>query len=232
VPDSHIFRQIFGLPPVVSQLAIIGLWLSLVFAGASLLQRVSPNPELTRKVVHIGTGHVIIWAWLLHCSIYLCLAVSSFFTLITYLSYSQNILPLINSVGRDTRGVFYYSLSITLLIALFWQIEQPQFAVIGVMVMTWGDSLAALVGQRWGNHQYRVGTNQRSLEGSLTMLVASGLACFAIVSWLGYPHPLLISIPTALAGTVLEAISQGGTDNLTVPIATALISFALYSQTL
>lgn len=64
------------------------------------------------------------------------------------------------------------------------------------------------------------------------MLVVSGLVCFAIVSWLGYQQPLLISLPTALTGTVLEAISQGGTDNLTVPLATALISFALYSQIL
>jgi len=228
VPDS----QIFGLPLVAAQIVIIGLWLGLVFAGASLLQRFFPNPELIRKVVHIGTGHVIIWAWLLHCSIYLCLAVSSFFTLIAYLSYSQNILPLINSVGRDTRGVFYYSLSITLLIALFWHIRQPQFAVIGVMVMTWGDSLAGLVGQRWGNHKYCVGSNQRSLEGSLTMLVASGLVCFGIVSWLGYPQPWLVSIATALTGTILEAISQGGTDNLTVPLATALLSYAVYSQIL
>ena len=228
MPDS----QIFGWPVLVTQITVIGLWLSLVFAGASLLQRFFPNPELTRKVVHIGTGHVIIWAWLLHCSIYLCLAVSSLFTLISYLSYSQNILPLINSVGRDTRGVFYYCLSITLLVAIFWRMEQPQFAVIGVMVMTWGDSLAALVGQRWGNHQYRVGTNQRSLEGSLTMLVASGLVCFGIVSWLGYPQPWLVSIATALTGTILEAISQGGTDNLTVPLATALLSYAVYSQIL
>ncbi len=218
------------LPVLLGQLLTIALWLALVFAIAGLMRRFVPYPELVRKVVHIGTGHVILWAWLLHCSIYLCLAIASLFTLLTYLSYWYNILPFLDSVGRDTRGVFYYSLSITLLVAIFWRMEQPQFAVLGVMVMTWGDGLAALVGQRWGNHKYRVGNNQRSLEGSAVMLLTSALVCYGIVNGLGHPQPWLVSIPTALAGTVLEAVSQGGTDNLTVPLATALLSFALCAQ--
>jgi phytol kinase len=218
------------LPVVLSQILVIALWLGAVFTVASLMRRVVPHPELVRKVVHIGTGHVILWAWLLHCSIYLCLAIASLFTLISYLSYWQNILPFLDSVGRDTRGVFYYSLSITLLVAIFWRIDQPQFAVLGVMVMTWGDGLAALVGQKWGVHKYKIGNNQRSLEGSATMLLTSGIVCYSIIHWLGYPEPWLISMPTAVTGTVLEAISQGGTDNLTVPLATALVSFALCSQ--
>jgi phytol kinase len=137
---------------------------------------------------------------------------------------------MLNDVGRKTYGVFYYALSITILVTLLWQ-NQPQYAVIGVMVMSWGDGMAALIGKRFGRHIFIHRGNKRSLEGSLAMFVTSTiilLSIFAINHGI-HPHDLAIAIPTAAIATLLEAYSPGGTDNLSVPLSSAFISLGLQS---
>lgn len=212
---------------LVLQIIAIGSWLFCVFLGGALIKKVFDRPELTRKFVHIGTGNVILVAWALHCSLTFCLIFAGTFTVIAYLSYSTNILPMLNGIGRDTRGVFYYALSITGLVALFWGQGRPEFAAIGVMMMTWGDGLAALVGQAWGKHKYWVGPNQRSIEGSVTMFLVSSLAVTIILQISDYPSAWVIALPSALVATALEAISVGGTDNLTVPLFGSLVAYWL-----
>ena len=39
--------------------------------------------------------------------------------------------------------------------------------------MAWGDGLAAIIGQRFGKHQYQIGTIKKSWEGSLAMTGAA-----------------------------------------------------------
>jgi phytol kinase len=206
--------------------AILG-WIALVFISGVLTKHWTGNSELARKVVHIGTGQVIVIAWLLDCSLAFCLTIAGIFTVISFLSYYTNILPMLNGVERDTRGVFYYAVSITLLVGIFWARGLPELVVIGVMVMAWGDGMAALIGQRWGTHKYQIGQNQRSWEGSLAMFLVSYGVVGLVLQGSSYSHAWLLAIPIALVSTVLEAISIGGTDNLTVPIVSALLSYIL-----
>ncbi|MFN3927716.1 MAG: diacylglycerol/polyprenol kinase family protein [Pseudanabaenaceae cyanobacterium] len=201
-------------------------WLAIVLALGMVAKLQFANPEIARKVVHIGTGNVILIAWALNASIYLCLTVAIAFTIIAFLSYYTNILPMLVGIGRQTRGVFYYGLSITLLVAIFWH-TKPELVVIGVMVMSWGDGLAALIGQKWGRHKYTVGPNQRSWEGSAIMLLVSYILVGVILQWTDYPHSWLVSLPVAVLSAILEAVSLGGTDNFTVPLATTLLCFGL-----
>ena len=67
----------------------------------------------------------------------------------------------------------FYAISIGVLTACFWPMGQPAYAVLGILVMTWGDGLAALVGQNFGRHPYVIFGNKKSIEGSLTMALAS-----------------------------------------------------------
>ncbi|CAN1209971.1 Phosphatidate cytidylyltransferase [Tumidithrix helvetica PCC 7403] len=224
------------------QVSAVMVWLGLVFAISAVLRRFGTNAELVRKVVHIGTGNVLLIAWGLKISLWLCLIAGGLFSAIAYLSYYTNILPMLNGVGRKTHGVFYYAVSITLLVALFWSIHLPQYAVVGVMVMSWGDGIAALVGQRWGKHSYSCLGNKRTLEGSLAMLSVSYLMTAIVLSlangWMGgggngWLNPSLyhwlIAFPVAAIATLFEAFSPGGTDNLTVPLSSALLCYTLSS---
>jgi phytol kinase len=119
--------------------------------------------------------------------------------------------------------------SIGLLVGYFWTVKQPHYAVLGVLVMTWGDGLAALVGQRFGQHPYTLWGMKKSWEGSLTMavvsFVVSGLVLLSVygANW----QIWAISVMVAAIATGLEAFSKFGIDNLTVPLASAMTAFAL-----
>ncbi len=216
--------------PLWLQIGIVGAWLGMVGLSAEWLYRAKvAEPEVVRKVVHIGVGHVILLAWWLQTPAWLGIGASVLFSAIAFLSYQFPILPSINGVGRKSLGTFFYALSIGLLISYFWTIEQPEYAVLGVLVMTWGDGLAALVGQRFGKHPYTLWGVQKSWEGSLTMAIASFVVSSSILvslqgnSWQSW----IISMAIALWATGLEAFSKFGIDNLTVPLGSAAVAFYL-----
>ena len=185
--------------------------------------------EITRKIVHIGAGHVILIAWWLNVPAQAGIAASALFSGIALLSYRFPILPGINSVGRKSLGTFFYALSIGILILYFWPLQQYQYAAIGILTMTWGDGMAALIGQRFGQHPYQIWGEQKSWEGSLAMLCVSYLVCAAIL--VAVQGPVLstwtIAGASAIASTLLESISKYGIDNLSVPLGAAAICYGL-----
>jgi len=212
------------------KIAIAAVWVGGVVLIAELLHRyTTTDPEKIRKIVHIGTGQVILLAWWLAIPAWVGIAASILASAIALLSYKFPILPGINSVGRKSLGTFFYAVSIGILIAWFWHIQQPYYAAIGILVMTWGDGLAALIGQKYGKHLYKIGGIQKSWEGSLTMAIVSFLVTSIILfavqgnSWQIY----FVSIAVAVFATALESFSKLGIDNLTVPIASAALCFSL-----
>ncbi len=217
---------------LLPQILCYGLWLALVFGLAEFLRSRQVEGEIVRKVIHIGVGNIILLAWFLQVPRWLGVGFALVFCGIALLSYRIKILQSLNGVGRKSFGTFFYALSIGLLLLLFWQAEQHQqpFAVIGILVMTWGDALAALVGQTWGRHHYQVGQIQKSWEGSLTMWGVSAGVIMAILSGAFGFSPLLVplSLGVGLIATGLEMVSWAGLDNLTVPLVSALLSYGLF----
>jgi phytol kinase len=216
-------------PELWLQLTIAGLWLALVVLLAEAVDRfLGVDPEIVRKVVHIGAGNIILLAWWLQIPAWVGISASVLFSAIALLSHRIPIMPTVNSIGRKSWGTFFYAVSFGVLIYLFWN-SQPQYAVMGVLVMTWGDGLAALVGQRWGRHPYKLWDMQKSWEGSLTMTVISYLISSSIL--LGVQGPIwqtwVVALVVAIAATVLEAFSKFGIDNLTVPIGAAVLGLLL-----
>lgn len=212
-----------------------------LIAVAELLNRsLGVAQELTRKLVHIGAGMWVFgvlalfdtWQW----------GVLPFATFIggNYLFYRQRMFRSMDS-ANSTPGTVYFALAITVLFALLWRPQGPTdraaVAVAGAMALTWGDALAALVGQRYGWHRYKVGRSTRSWEGSVAMLIATTLAIFLVLtrlpgsalSPLGQPAStitaLTAALAAALAATAAEAMAPHGSDNLSVPLVAAGVVF-------
>jgi phytol kinase len=216
--DSSLWLRIATVPVYVGTIVLI----------AELLHRYTDtNPEQVRKVVHIGTGNVILLAWLLQLPAWVGIVSGVLAGIITLISYRLPILPGVNSVGRKSLGTFFYAVSIGILTAIFWNLHLPHYAVIGILIMAWGDGLAAIIGQRFGKHPYTIFGNTKSWEGTLTMFVVS----YAIVSivllsvqgniW----QTWVVGIPVAIVATAVESIAQWGLDNLTVPLSGAGLAF-------
>lgn len=201
----------------------------MVTVAENINRLVPADAELTRKIVHIGSGNVILLAWWLQIPGGVIIGAAIIASLVALISYFLPILPSINSVGRKSLGTFFYGVSIGILIFCFWHPSQRQYAVIGTLVMAWGDGLAAIIGQRFGTHKYQIFGNQKSWEGSLTMAGATYLVSYLVLLFSGVSlgQTWLISLALAIVATALESFSKLGIDNLSVPLGSAALALYL-----
>lgn len=216
-----------SIPQLFIPLVLVFLYLATLVGIAEFLSRTfQDDPEITRKVVHIGSGNVILFAWWLDIAPQVIVIAAAIAAVIALVSYFTAILPSINSVGRKSLGTLFYAISIGVLTWLFWA-EYPQYTVIGILVMTWGDGLAAVIGQRFGKHPYKILGIKKSWEGSGAMAIATFVVTFSILALTtgSYSQAFLSALLVALIATALEAFSKFGLDNLTVPIASSLVCY-------
>jgi phytol kinase len=203
----------------------VAAWLALLAALAIAVRRRwdgQTNPqqrEWSRKLVHIGTGAVVLIAWGFTIDRRIAIPAAAAITLLAALNHRLRVLPAVEDVGRASYGTVAYGASITLLLWQYWPGQAASVAA-GVLVMALGDGLAGLVGPLWPSPSWQVLGQRRSLLGTGTMAMASLLVLACLGLWVeGPPWPLLLGI-TATA-TLLEQLAIGGIDNLSVPLGVA-----------
>ncbi|MEN9388809.1 MAG: hypothetical protein RLZZ255_1785 [Cyanobacteriota bacterium] len=217
-------------PVLIQQLtgiAVVLLWLAVVVGTAlAVRHRFPAQREWSRKVVHIGTGPVVLLAWELGIARWVALPAAIAVTLATALNHRFRLLPAVEDVDRHSYGTIAYGASIAILLALFWP-DQPLAVAAGVLVMALGDGLAGLVGPQLRTPRWRVLGQGKSLGGTLAMgggalLVLILLQLMARSQGIAAPTwPSLVWI--ALLATALEQASSFGIDNLSVPLSAGLL---------
>ncbi|NNJ10931.1 phosphatidate cytidylyltransferase [Chloroflexales bacterium ZM16-3] len=225
---------------------LIGLVISYAYATgllliAELVRRRQGYPqEFTRKIVHIGAGMWVFGVLGLFDNWYIGIIPFASFIVINYFLWRYKVLDAVDAQD-STPGTVYFAVSISILFIAFWRTGSPgdrgYIAVAGTMAMTWGDSLAAIIGKIWGRHKYTISKSTRSLEGSLVMFLASATAMFLVLLLLpgsplspsalpiGIPISLTAALIAALAATCAEAVSPHGMDNISVPLISGLAIF-------
>ena len=196
--------------------------MALVLSAAVLCRRVMPEQkELSRKIVHIGTGPVVPLAWWLQLPGWVAVPAALSVTLITAINHRWRLLPAVEDIDRHSYGTVAYGLAITLLLTLFWP-EQAIAASAGVLVMALGDGLAGLIGRGIPSPTWSFWQQRKSVAGTLTMalVTAAVLTTLVLVSHSSL-QPIRILLVSALA-VGLEQLSRWGIDNLSVPIAVGL----------
>ena len=113
-------------------------------------------------------------------------------------------------------------------IVLWFDLSRALF-VASLMPLTWGDAFAAILGRRFGRTRFVVFNQTRSVEGSLAMFAFSLVSTFLALVVFGQPAGtgIVLALAVALVATVVEALSPWGIDNLTVPLASALVLVVL-----
>lgn len=207
--------------------AIVALWLAMVLAMALLVRHRWPQQrEWSRKLVHIGTGPVVLLAWGFGIGRGIALPVALLVTAAAAFNHRYQLLPAVEDVGRHSYGTVAYGASISILLALYWP-QQPLAVAAGVLVMAFGDGLAGLVGPAVTSRRWSLWGQTKSLAGSGCMLLA-GLAVVGLLTVLagatGQPAPPAAAcLGLALLATALEQWSVFGVDNLTVPVLTGVL---------
>ena len=194
------------------------------------------QPDLTRKLIHVGAGMWVFGVLVLFNHWESGILPFATFIVLNYLFYRYRVLGAMDT-SDSSPGTVCFAISVTLLFGLLWRpdgpVDRAPIAVAGVMAMTWGDALAALIGKRIGRHRYQVGQSDRSWEGSAAMFLASTAAMFLVLLLLpgsslcplsppiGAGRSLLAALVGATFATLAEAVSPHGTDNLSVPLVAA-----------
>ena len=205
--------------------AAVAVWLAAVLLTALAVRKRWPHQkEWSRKVVHIGTGAVVLLAWAFAIPRDLALGAAALVTVGTALNHRFRLLPAVEDVGRHSYGTIAYGASITILLALFWP-QQPLPVAAGVLVMACGDGLAGLVGPQINSPRWRIFGQTKSFAGTAAMAITSWIVLVLLIGVAqatGAPAPSLVAAAViAVAATGLEQLSGFGFDNLSVPLATA-----------
>ena len=213
--------------PVQIAIIIIALWIITILIIAFLCKRYFPKQEeLSRKIIHIGTGPVILLAALFDIQKNIAFFSAFSITIALGLNYQYRLLPAIEDIERKSFGTIAYGISITLLLLIFW----PRYSIsisIGVLSMAFGDGLAGLIGRSITSPKWSILGQTKSIAGTFTMATVVAILTKTISSFNSLEIQPLEIIVISLVATLLEQISPWGIDNLTVPIGVTFLGILL-----
>lgn len=220
---------------------ILGMILSIVFVvliivvSEMIKSKSKWTNEATRKFIHIGVCHWWIFAMFSISEIQYAIMPPLLFIILNYMSYKKNIIKSMErNENKADLGTVYFPISLLILIILTWKggllgEDLKYIGAIGILIMGYGDGLAAIVGKKIGDNTYKIHNSKKSIEGSSAMFIISFIVTFTILTLVGGYSilTLKISLIVATFATFIEAITPWGLDNITVPIITSILVYYL-----
>ena len=179
------------------------------------------SAEVQRKLVHIGTGlYALSLPWLFpdRWPVYLLVCVTLCVMLILRLPNSR-LGATLHGVERHSYGDFLLAISVG--VCLFLADDDLFLYVLPIAVLTLADAAAALAGTTYGTKFFRVEDGEKSIEGSVvffTVTLFISVVCLMLMTPLMPANILLLSVMVAAFGTLVEAASWRGFDNLFLPL--------------
>ncbi len=257
-----LFKTIanYTLSDFVSDLVLVGIAygyvLITILVPVYLKKRGLISKFAARKIVHLLSGLIVLIVPFFILPLHAVFIAMSM-TIVVYFSSKESsvkqLQELYESIGEEAeetvgrlQGPFHYSISITVLIAIFavFAPDRLYFPICGILIMIVSDTFASIVGKKYGRIKLALPYtgSQRTLEGSLTFFVSAFILCFSAFYIFGLFNPInqktltlelifTYSLITSLTGTLVELFSRSTYDDLTVPIATTMVIFLLASIT-
>lgn len=200
-----------------------------IFIGIAELLRHKKllGTSTTRKIIHIGVSHWWLFAMLFIDSIQAAIVGPLVFIVLNALSIKFQLFKGMDEHSSTRNlGTVYFPISLFVLVVLAWSGIMPKWvAGTGILVMGWGDGLAALLGEKIKSPAGKVFGGRKSLAGTSTMAIASGLVVLIFILVFdqnaSFTAALYRALGTALVAAFLETATPFGIDNITVPLGTA-----------
>jgi len=189
--------------------------------------------ELTRKLVHFGTGILSLLFPILLSNHWFVLALCLSFAVILITSLKFDLLKSINAIDRKSYGSLCYPLAVySCFLIQSWYGEQSNFYggyliyYLPLLILAISDPMAALVGKRWSWKPFKVGNGTKTVAGTLaffgTAFVISICAFYAFQISLSLDLLLLSCFLISIVTGLSEAVSRNGFDNLFIPLTGAI----------
>ena len=193
--------------------------------------------ELVRKLIHLCSLSIpIIYYFIPRFDAIIILSVFTFSAVI--LDLSRYFHPSIGKIfyklfgvllrkheldnkKKNLNGATYVFISALICVIIFPKV----FFLTGFSILIVSDSLAALIGRKFGKHKFLF----KSLEGTLAFFISASIVVLFTPKIEGLMTEYLIGIIAAGVGAIVENISFGfADDNLSIPISIGLTMWILY----
>ena len=198
------------------------------------------DSRLSRKLIHIGTGPIFVFCWLLFPEIWYSRWLASLVPLLITLQFVLVGLGLIKdeasvkAMSRSgdrreiLRGPLFYGIVFVIMTLVYW--KNSPVGIIALMLMCGGDGLADILGRRVVSA--RLPWNKgKSVVGSLGMFIGGWLLAVLVIAIyvpIGtlpgpFEYYLLPVSVIALLGMIVESLPLKDIDNLTVTLAAVIL---------
>lgn len=193
--------------------------------------------EIRRKVVHVLAGVLLIAAAFVFKdidaifwgSIILLVPFAVFYFLVRSFQHTALGQAAHNFIERDaghhTNGVGGLTFALGIIISYVLFGFNPNIVLFSIVVLTFGDGFASLVGMRWGKHSFKIDGHVKTIEGFFGGVVASTLiGIFFVDFW----YALVVSVLTMLIELVgIRVRGREIPDNIYIPILSGTILYIL-----
>lgn len=201
--------------------------------------------QLSRKIIHLGTGPIFVLCWLFFSDAGLARwlaalvpgAITLQFSLVgTGIVKDDQAVKAMSRTGdrREVlRGPLFYGIVFVVLTLVFW--KNSPVAIVALMLLCGGDGLADIIGKRlpsvalpWSPKKTLLGSLGVFLGGViLSMLVISAFIGQDVLQG-SFSTYLPGVIAISLAGMMVESLPWQDIDNLTVPAVAVLLGLLFW----
>jgi phytol kinase len=222
---------------------IVTLALALVWLRINdyLAHRGWVSSNISRKIIHIGTGPIFVLCWLLFDQSYSARFYAAVVPMLITLQFllvgigvikDQSAVDAMSRTGNRReilKGPLFYGIAFVALTIVYWK-DTPT-GIIALMMLCGGDGLAEVVGSRfgkshlfWSKKKTWLGTLGMLLggilfsAGILSVFIAAGVFTYNI--WYYAPSVVLIG----LTATFFESMPFEDYDNIVIPVVVILSS--------
>ena len=239
-----IWNLAFGV--IVLMIYVKGI----IFLMEKLVNSGRLSSELSRKIIHVAAGSFI-WAWLFMDPTddwsYLFNIAVPFLFFLTFLYKGFRGSPddpdvITMSRTGDPRELLRGTLYFTIIMMVAGTVLFGSYAGMLMMaIVGWGDGFAPYIGSRWGNHKYKTLGREKSIEGSIGVLIFSiigSMVFLVILGIVGGPIDasdavlrdpgenltviITVIVVLAIVAMVIEALSPADIDNILIPASTII----------
>lgn len=186
------------------------------------------HPEIPRKFLHITAGLICLTfpLFFVDRAPVIIIGLVSLITMIflkTGLIFKSGIGKVLKGEGRQSSGDIYFPISIVILWMFFY--NQVNFYITAVLILTFSDSLAAVIGTFYGKNKYKVFNSTKSLEGTFACFGSTFLIFLLMQIGNLSLNTYTLAFSVALAVSAAEAVSTKGFDNLSIPFTVGLVLY-------
>jgi len=210
---------------------VLAILIALFMTVSQFRKRLNLQPEISRKLLHIGMGPIILAFPWLFASAWPVLALCACVLVTMAIMRSRPAKGVfadwghsLHDIQRSSWGDFCYPLATAILFVAADQ--EPLLFVIPMLLLIIADAAAALIGQSYGTHVYQTLDGTKTVEGSFAFFqfaFLSVLLPLILFTEVGRRETVLIALMLGLLVTLFEAVAWRGLDNLFVPLGGYLL---------